>query len=116
MSDESDNCLQLGQRQLALDAEGFLLHAGDWEPAVADAMAAADGLELSAEQRRLVRLVRDYYLDYQIAPPMRALVRLVREQLGPECGNSRYLYRQFPDGPAKTLSRYAGLPKPVSCV
>jgi tRNA 2-thiouridine synthesizing protein E len=37
-------------------------------------------------------------------------------QMGREKGNTRYLYRLFPDGPAKQACRYAGLPKPTGCV
>jgi TusE/DsrC/DsvC family sulfur relay protein len=47
---------------------------------------------------------------------MRALVKLVGERLGHEKGSSRYLYRLFPDGPGTQACRYAGLPRPVSCV
>ncbi|MGQ7187492.1 TusE/DsrC/DsvC family sulfur relay protein, partial [Escherichia sp. HC-CC] len=31
-------------------------------------------------------------------------------------GNSRYLYRLFPKGPAKQATKIAGLPKPVKCI
>jgi tRNA 2-thiouridine synthesizing protein E len=47
---------------------------------------------------------------------MRALVRAVRERLGTDQGSSRFLYRLFPDGPGTQGCRYAGLPRPVSCI
>jgi tRNA 2-thiouridine synthesizing protein E len=47
---------------------------------------------------------------------MRALVRRVRETLGEGKGNSRYLYKLFPEGPGTQACRYAGLPRPVSCI
>jgi tRNA 2-thiouridine synthesizing protein E len=47
---------------------------------------------------------------------MRLLVRELAQRLGAEKGQSRYLYRLFPEGPAKQACRYAGLPKPVSCI
>ena len=31
-------------------------------------------------------------------------------------GNSRYLYRLFPKGPARQASKLAGLPKPAKCL
>ena len=51
-----------------------------------------------------------------MAPPMRVLVKAVAVRLGSEKGESRYLYRLFPEGPAKQACRYAGLPRPVSCI
>ena len=47
---------------------------------------------------------------------LRALVPLTRERLGEEKGSSRFLYRLFPDGPGTQACRYAGLPRPLSCV
>ena len=43
-------------------------------------------------------------------------VREFGQRFGPDKGSSRYLYRLFPDGPARQACRYAGLPKPVSCI
>jgi tRNA 2-thiouridine synthesizing protein E len=79
-------------------------------------MAAADGIELGDDHWAVLELMRSYYGQYEIEPPMRALVRLARERLGADKGSSRYLYRLFPDGPGTQGCRYAGLPRPVSCV
>ena len=50
------------------------------------------------------------------APAIRALVKAMEKQYGPEKGNSRYLYKLFPEGPAKQATKIAGLPKPVKCI
>lgn len=105
-----------GGASLPLDEKGYLLDWRAWTPAVAEAMAAADGLVLGDDHWVVLRLFRDYFEQYEIEPPMRALVALVREQWGLERGNSRYLYRLFPDGPGTQACRYAGLPRPLSCV
>jgi tRNA 2-thiouridine synthesizing protein E len=102
--------------RLPIDAKGYLMDWQRWSPAVASAMAAADGIELTEDHWLVLRLFREYFEQFEIEPPMRALVRLARERLGEDKGNSRYLYRLFPDGPATQACRYAGLPRPVSCV
>ena len=40
----------------------------------------------------------------------------MKEEFGEEKANSRYLYRLFPEGPAKQATKYAGLPKPARCI
>jgi len=109
--------LQLPSGELVpLDEKGYMLDHKAWTPAVAEAMAAADGLRLERDHWAVLKIFQEYFHQYEIEPPMRALVRLAREQLGEDKGSSRYLYRLFPDGPGTQACRYAGLPRPVSCV
>jgi tRNA 2-thiouridine synthesizing protein E len=103
-------------RELATDARGYLADREDWSPAVAEAMAAADGIDLTAAHWEIIEFVRAHDVAFGEPPPMRLLVKAIATRLGPEKGNSRYLYRLFPDGPARQVCRYAGLPKPVSCI
>jgi len=101
---------------LALDERGYLLDPASWSPSVAEAMAEADGIELGDDHWAVLEIFREYFASYEIEPPMRALVQRARERLGEDKGNSRYLYRLFPDGPGTQACRYAGLPRPLSCV
>lgn len=111
------NTLQLpGGETVALDDNGYLEDWGRWSPLVAETLAAQDGLQLGAGHWQIITILRDYYGEYEIAPPMRALVRILRQRTGDEALGSRQLYRLFPDGPARQACRYAGLPRPVSCI
>jgi len=101
---------------LALDEKGYLLNPALWTPEVSRIMALADGVELGSDHWVVIQILRDYFARFDIDPPMRALVRTAREQLGSEKGTSRYLYQLFPSGPATQACRYAGLPRPVSCI
>jgi tRNA 2-thiouridine synthesizing protein E len=105
-----------GGRSLAVDEKGYLLNSGDWDRSVAEHMASVDGIELSPDHWTVLYLFRDYFQRFEIEPPMRALVNETRLKLGAEKGNSRFLYRLFPAGPTTQASRYAGLPRPVSCI
>jgi tRNA 2-thiouridine synthesizing protein E len=59
---------------------------------------------------------RNYYEEYQIAPAVRVLIKAIKKSLGPDKGNSKYLYELFPYGPAKQACKIAGLPKPTGCI
>lgn len=108
--------LFVGGKEVPLDPRGYLLDRTSWSPAMAIEMARQDGISLDSAHWEIINFMRGYYESYALAPPMRLLVREIARQFGPDKGSSRYLYRLFPDGPAKQACRYAGLPKPVSCI
>jgi TusE/DsrC/DsvC family sulfur relay protein len=95
---------------------GYLENFDDWSNEFALAQAQADGLELTPSHWELINFLRGYYVEFEMAPPMRLLTKAVAMRLGAEKGTSLYLYSLFPDGPAKQACRYAGMPKPVSCI
>lgn len=100
----------------AFDKEGFLRKLSDWEPAVAEQVASAEGLRLTPAHWEIVQLLREYYQEFDASPAMRPLVKYCRIKLGPDKGKSIYLMSLFPGSPAKLGSKIAGLPKPDNCL
>ena len=98
------------------DKEGFLRDLDDWEPSVAQQIAAGAGIELTQAHWELLNLLRDYYAEFDSSPAMRALVKYCAVKLGKEKGRSIYLMSLFPGSPAKLGSKIAGLPKPENCL
>lgn len=101
--------------QIAVDKEGFLINQYEWTHDLAAELARLEGVTLSQEHWELMNYLREYYEDYDIAPPMRMMVKLMTRAFGDKV-NSRYLQMLFPLGPAKQGSRFAGLPKPKNCL
>lgn len=97
------------------DAQGFLKQSLQWTYELGIFMAEQDGIELTEEHWEVINYVREYYEDYNIAPPMRMIIRIFKKAFGEENANSRYLYTLFPEGPMKQGSKYGGLPKPKNC-
>jgi len=108
--------LEIDGKHYETDAEGYLDDIDAWTPEAARAMASHDDLILTAAHWEVINFLREYYHEYGVAPSVRVLVRAVGERLGPDKAKSAYLYRLFPDGPARQACRYAGLPKPTGCV
>lgn len=98
------------------DGEGYLKNPLQWHERLAPCLAAQEGIELTPEHWEVVHFVRNFYLEFNTSPAIRMLVKAMATQLGEEKGNSRYLYRLFPKGPAKQATKIAGLPKPVKCI
>lgn len=101
---------------LTLDKNGHLADHNLWNPGIAELMAGNDGIELTDLHWEIIKLVRDIYLQTETTPPMRLLIKLIRNNLSEEYANSRFLYQLFPDGPVRLASKYAGLPKPKHCM
>ncbi len=113
---ENRRWITVDEQRIPLDENGYLEDRTRWSPAFAETMAGIDGIRLTEAHWQIIRFVQDFYNRFDIAPPMRALVKAVKQEIGEQQGNSRYLYRLFPDGPARQVTLYAGLPKPVSCI
>ncbi|RDH44208.1 TusE/DsrC/DsvC family sulfur relay protein [Zooshikella ganghwensis] len=108
--------LVMGERTISLDKEGYLVDLQDWNPEVAAALAAKEGLELTEKHWQLIECIRNFYQQFQLSPAMRPLVKYIGQQLGKEKGNSIYLMRLFPESPAKLMAKIAGLPRPDNCL
>lgn len=108
--------IELDGQQLEVDEDGFLVDWQVWKEGVADIMAKEDGQELTQAHWDIIRFLREYFIKFQIAPMIKILVKELGKAMGPEKGNTKYLYELFPAGPAKQACRYAGLPKPTGCV
>jgi len=100
----------------AFDKEGFLLQLENWSPAVAEQIARAEGIDLTAEHWEILELLRTYYREFDASPAMRPLVKYCTLKLGADKGRSIYLLSLFPGSPAKIGSKIAGLPKPENCL
>lgn len=98
------------------DKEGYLLELADWNETVARQIAVASGIHLTENHWEIIRLLREFYARHDISPPMRPLVKRVRESLGTEKGTSLHLLRLFPGSPAKVAAKIAGLPRPTHCL
>ena len=108
--------LHFNGQLIETDAQGYLRHSEQWSEALALALAEKEGIVLEDPHWEVVRFVRAFYLEFNTSPAIRALVKAMEKQYGPEKGNSRYLYKLFPEGPAKQATKIAGLPKPVKCI
>ncbi len=100
----------LGGQELEVDEDGFLQEPDKWSKEIAEDLAKTeDAYPMSEDAWKLVNYLRNYFLEYDIAPPIRKLTKDTGLDL-------KYIYRLFPGGPAKGACKVAGLPKPTGCV
>lgn len=104
------------QKTIPTDKQGYLLDHLLWHEDLAKLMAENDEFELSDAHWEVINFVRSFYLKYNTSPAIRALTKAMKAEFGAEKASSRYLYKLFPEGPAKQATKYAGLPKPARCI
>ncbi len=101
---------QLGGKTMEIDEDGFIQDPTQWDEAVAADLAKTEGVDQLTDQHwKLVNYLRQYYLDYNMAPMIRKLCKETGLKL-------KDVYDLFPSGPAKGACKVAGLPKPTGCV
>ena len=100
----------LGGTELEVDEDGFIQDPDNWNKGVAEDLAKTeDSYPMGDDHWKVVDYLRKYYLEYEIAPPIRMLTKKTGFDL-------KYIYQLFPAGPAKGACKVAGLPKPTGCV
>ena len=109
----ADNTDNLAVR---FDKDGYLQDYTQWTKDIATQLAENEKIDLSSEHWQVIGLLRGYYQRTDIAPSMRPLVKLVRNELGQELGNSAVLMHLFGGSAAKVAAKIAGLPRPSNCI
>jgi len=100
----------LGGQEIENDEDGFIQEPEKWNKVVAEDLAKIEAASPMGEDHwKLVNYLRDYYLKFEIAPPIRMLTKQTKLDL-------KRIYELFPGGPAKGACKIAGLPKPTGCV
>jgi tRNA 2-thiouridine synthesizing protein E len=93
-----------------VDEDGFIQDPALWNESIAHAIATTEEVdELTEDHWKVIHYLREYYLEFGIAPMIRKLCKQTGFQL-------KYIYELFPSGPAKGACKIAGLPKPTGCV
>jgi TusE/DsrC/DsvC family sulfur relay protein len=114
--DHRQNELVIEDRHISLDADGYLSNSEQWSPAVAEALADLDGIQLEPGHWWLIEFVRSHHHQYGTAPLMRVVVAALRAANADPTLGSRDVYRLFADNPVRQACKYAGLKKPDWCI
>ena len=97
-------------RKYDVDEDGFLQDPAIWNEAVARDFATTENVpQMTEEHWKVVNYIRNYYLQFGIAPMIRKLCKETGFKLN-------QIYELSPSGPAKGACKLAGLPKPTGCV
>ena len=62
--------------EIETDSEGYLKDTTQWSEAMAEVIAAQEGITLAVEHWEVVRFVREFYLEFNTSPAIRMLAAI----------------------------------------
>jgi tRNA 2-thiouridine synthesizing protein E len=105
--------LNLDDRTIDTDDEGFLLDPEDWDPEIARAIAREEGLHMGKVHWEVIDFVREYFEARGRVPEARKVLKHLSERLGRQRATRKYLYELFPYGYGQQACKIAGMRKPM---
>lgn len=93
-----------------LDPEGYLVEPREWNEGIAAELARQLNIELEEDHWDVIRFMRDYYDDHQIAADARHTIKHLAKRYQ-ESARSR-LFELFPYGYVGQACKIAGMKRP----
>ncbi len=94
------------------DDEGYLIDPADWTEAVAGSLAEREGLQLTELHWHVLRFMRAFHDDHQVAADARFVIRFLAEDCGLGADARSRLFELFPYGYVKQACKIAGMRRP----
>ena len=95
-----------------VDDQGYLVDPADWNEQVAAEIAREECIILSGEHWAVIRFMREYYEQHQIAPDARHVMKHLARIKGAGQAGRNDLFVLFPYGYVKQACKIAGMRRP----
>ena len=95
-------------QSIEVNDEGYMVDASQWTKEVAAELAKEEGIELTDKHYEVLEFLRNANEKGETLTIRRVGKSGIVDIKG--------LYQLFPGGPLKFSSKFAGIPKPASCV
>jgi tRNA 2-thiouridine synthesizing protein E len=94
---------------VAFKGDGHLADPSVWTRALAERIAAVEGVALTPERWKLVDAARADFVEKKVAANIRRLTQIAGV-------STKEIFALFPKAPGRTIARIAGTPKPAGCI
>ena len=95
-------------QSVEVNDEGYMVDASQWNRDIAAEIAKEEGIELTEKHYEVLEFLRNANAKGETLTIRRVGKSGITDIKG--------LYQLFPGGPLKFSSKFAGIPKPASCV
>lgn len=108
--------ITVNEREIEVDNEGYLLDPGDWNLDVANKMAEIINIDMTEHHWAVVNYVRDSFDNRYAVPEFRHALKFLKEKLGKDLVNRKFVYKLFPYGYGQQACKIAGMRKPLKII
>jgi tRNA 2-thiouridine synthesizing protein E len=106
----TENIVEEVLATVSRNEEGFMDDANAWTPEIAEVIAQEEGIEeLTEAHWQVINFCREHATESGASPTLRQITS------GTDV-TTKELFKLFPKGPAKKVSKIAGLGKPEGCI
>lgn len=98
----------MGGKMVHVNDEGYLTDFAQWDKQVAEHIAGENNIELTPRHWEVLAYLQN---EYKNQVPLS--IRKIQKS---NVVDIKEFYQLFPQGPLKTATKIAGIPKPVSCL
>lgn len=95
-------------KTIQVNEEGYLTDFSQWDKTVGEALAKEANIEMSPRHWEVIA-----YLQNEFKNEVPLSIRKIGKS---NVVDIKEFYQLFPQGPLKTATKIAGIPKPVSCL
>lgn len=95
-------------KKIAVNAEGYLTDFSQWDKSIGEALAIENNIAMSPRHWEVIT-----YLQNEVKNNVPLSIRKIGKS---GVVDIKEFYQLFPQGPLKTATKIAGVPKPVSCL
>lgn len=95
-------------KTIQVNEEGYLKDFNEWTPEIGEEIAKENNIELGARHWDVLK-----YLQTEFKAESPISIRKIGKS---NVVDIKEFYALFPQGPLKTASKIAGIPKPASCL
>jgi len=105
--------MNINNKEIELDTEGYLVHPEDWDKEVALELAKSENITLTDEYWPIFDFMRTYYEEHGAAPDIRHTAKHFGVELGIDKKSAKAkLFEMFPYGYVKQTCKIAGMKRP----
>ena len=105
--------IKINNKEIELDAEGYLIYPGDWTKDVAAGLATLENIELNDDYWQIFSFIRNHYREYGVIPDVRHTTKQMASDFNMDKKEAKTkLFKMFPYGYVQQACKVSGMRRP----